>query len=214
MKKIKIIIALLLIMAICTTVFYFFYKNNYKTANLGNTNLKEEDIKEYILNISSYEAEVTVNVNSNKNTNKYVMKQQYTNKGIFKQEVLQPSNIQGLTTKYEDGKLVIENTKLNLKQIYENYEYVSENSLCLNTFIEEYKKSNNSKFIVEDKQIIMQTKTQDSENKKVSNKKLYIDKKTAKPIKLEIEDINQKMLVYILYNEIKINSTNQKELLA
>ena len=48
----------------------------------------------------------------------------------------------------------------------------------------------------------------------VNNKKLYIDKNTAKPIKMEIEDINQKVLVYILYNEIKINSINKGEILA
>lgn len=31
---------------------------------------------------------------------------------------------------------------------------------------------------------------------------------------MEIEDINKKMLVYILYNEIKINSINKEEILA
>lgn len=215
MKKIKIILAsITLVIVVCAGIFHFFYKNNYKTINLGNTNLKDENIKEYILNISSYDAQITVTVNSNKNTNKYEMKQQYINQDTFKQEVLSPSNIQGLTIIYENGNLKIENTKLNLKQIYENYTYVSENSLCLYTFIEDYKKSSNSKFIVEDNQIIMQTKIENNSNKYIQNKKLYIDKKTAKPTKLEIEDVNQKVLVYILYNEIKINSTNQEEILA
>ena len=31
---------------------------------------------------------------------------------------------------------------------------------------------------------------------------------------MEIEEINKKMLVYILYNEIKINSINKEEVLA
>ena len=31
---------------------------------------------------------------------------------------------------------------------------------------------------------------------------------------MEIEDINKKMLVYILYDEIKINSVNKEEVLA
>ncbi len=59
----------------------------------------------------------------------------------------------------------------------------------------------------------MQAKAENS-NKYNVNKKLYVDKKTAKPIKMEIEDINKKMLVYILYNEIKINSINKEEVLA
>lgn len=60
----------------------------------------------------------------------------------------------------------------------------------------------------------METKTGDSSNKYNNCKKLYIDKKTLKPIKMEIEDINKKVLVYILYNEIKINSTDKEEVLA
>lgn len=31
---------------------------------------------------------------------------------------------------------------------------------------------------------------------------------------MEIEEINKKMLVYILYNEMKINSINKEEVLA
>ena len=60
----------------------------------------------------------------------------------------------------------------------------------------------------------MQAKVVDNTNKYNTYKKLYLDKKTAKPIKMEIEDINKKMLVYILYNEIKINSINKEEVLA
>ena len=60
----------------------------------------------------------------------------------------------------------------------------------------------------------MEAKTVDSASKYNSYKKLYIDKKTLKPIKMEIQEINKKVLVYILYNEIKINSTNKEEVLA
>jgi len=34
---------------------------------------------------------------------------------------------------------------------------------------------------------------------------LYIDKKTGKPTKMIVKDINQKTLVYILYTEITIS---------
>lgn len=216
MKKIKIIsIVVILIVIVTATVFYFFYKNDYKTVKMGNNITKSaENIKEYILNISSYEAEISVEVHSNKNSNKYLIKQQYASPNIFKQEVLEPSNIEGLKTIYDGINLKIENTKLNLNEIYENYQYISENSLCLYTFIENYKQSNSSKYIEEDNQIIMETKVENSTNKYIEYKKLYIDKKTAKPTKLEIQDVNQNMLVYILYKEIKIDSINKEEILA
>ena len=45
-------------------------------------------------------------------------------------------------------------------------------------------------------------------------KKLYIDKNTIKPTKLEISDRNEKTLVYILYNEIRMNSEAKEDVLA
>ena len=80
--------------------------------------------------------------------------------------------------------------------------------------MENYKQNNNSIYKEENNQIIMETKIENNKNKYSIYKKLYIDKQTAKPIKLEVQDINQKILVYILYNEIKINSTNKEQILA
>lgn len=85
--------------------------------------------------------------------------------------------------------------------------------MCLYSFIEDYKKDSSAKCKEEADMIILETKVEDS-NKYNTYKKLYIDSKTLKPIKMEIEEINKKMLVYILYNEIKINSVNKEEVLA
>ena len=85
--------------------------------------------------------------------------------------------------------------------------------MCLYNFIEDYKKDQDAKCIEEREQVILETKTQDN-NKYNVYKKLYIDAKTGKPTKMEIEEMNKKMLVYILYNEIKINSINKEEVLA
>lgn len=101
------IICIIVILSLC-----FFRKNDYKTVEFGNTNIKSaENIKEYILNISSYEANVTIEVTSNKNSNKYKLIQKYTQPNIFKQEVLEPSNIKGLTTTYDGKNLKIDNTR-------------------------------------------------------------------------------------------------------
>lgn len=214
-KRKILIFSIFVIIVLVIIILNFFYKNNYKVAEFGNTNIKSaKSIEEYILNISSYEADISLEVRSNKNTNKYRLKQQYESSNVFKQEVLEPENIQGLITIYDGKNLKIENTKLGLNQIYENYQYVSENSLCLYNFIEDYKKSDTSKYEENEDNIVMQVKLEQSENKYCVYKKLYIDKNTVKPIKMEIEDINQKVLVYILYNEIKINSINKGEILA
>lgn len=220
-----------ILIKLCVLSFFIFiiflFKSNYINYNFSKTghnmsNKKLEEIEEYILNISSYTATVDVTVTSNKTTNKYKIKQEY-NKDRLKQTIIEPKNIEGLEICYENNTLRLTNTKLTLTRIYKEYNYLSNNYLDLITFIEEYKKIKNikenkidtdskdtinsyekdEKYIFEiefDKNI-----KKENENIYVSNKSLTIDKNTGKIISLEIEDMNQKMLVYILYNEIQIN---------
>ena len=54
--------------------------------------------------------------------------------------------------------------------------------------------------------IILET-TSHTENPYIKYKILTIDKKTRKPLQMEIKSDNQKTTIYILYNEVKINNT-------
>lgn len=209
MKKKYWLILLIIIIAI---VIVIFSKNTAKVFKNGNTKTSQE-IVDYILNISSYDVKVTVEVISNKNNNKYILSQQYVSPNIVKQEVIEPSNIAGVKITNDGTNLKLENTDLNLNTIFENYSYLGDNCLDLICFIENYKTNPESEFIEEENQIIMKTKS-GNENKYTKNKVLYIDKQTCKPIKLEIKDNNEKTTVYILYNEVEINSTNKEEVVA
>lgn len=114
-KRVLFLFAVLVILIVAISL-CFFRKSDYKTVEFGNTNIKSaEDIKEYILNISSYEANVSVEVESNKNTNKYKLIQKYVAPNVFKQEVLEPNNIKGLTTTYDGTNLKIDNTRNRVK---------------------------------------------------------------------------------------------------
>ncbi len=203
-KNLKIVI-LISILLIITIIIYFFYKNNNKNINFGNNrnNKTNQEIEEYILNISSYDAEIELEVETNKNKTKYRIKQNYVAPNIEKQIVMEPENISGLETIYDGNKLTINNTKLNLSTVYQNYQYITENFLWLNSFIEDYKKSNNKKIYEEGNMLVMEIVLEGS-NPYVSLKKLFIDKTTSKITKMVVQDKNQKNLVYILYNEIKI----------
>ena len=189
-------------------------RNNYKNLksgnNMSNKNLKE--IEEYILSIRSYNAKIEVEIQSNKNKNKYVLEQKYAEPNVQKQIVLEPSNIEGLETIFDGNNLKINNTKLNLSTIYENYSDVTSNFLWLNTFTEEYKKmieTGKQNIIEQNGIIIMEIKDADE-----LNKKLYIDRKTGKPIKMQIKNVSKNTTVYILYNEIEINSLKRDDVLA
>lgn len=195
----RILIIGIFMIAIIAT-FMFFLKKDYKTENFGNT-INSSSIQEYILNMKSYEAEVEITIKSNKNENKYLAKQEATLEKA-KQEILEPEHIKGIKIQYENHELTIENSRLNISKLYQNYPYIQENVLFLTSFIEEYKNTSYNKKIENEKEIILEIKN--PENKYHNCKRLYIDKETKKPTKLEVQDSTQNMIVYILYNEIKI----------
>lgn len=195
----------------------FLLKNNYKNQKVGNnmSNKSIEEIEQYILSINSYEATVEVTINSNKNTNKYVLSQKFIEPNISKQVVIEPSNIEGMQIEYDGKDLSINNTRLNLNKVYENYESLTENYLCLESFIQDYKDKkqiNKSRIYEVNEEVVMEINSEDS--KYAYKKQLYLSKATSKPIKLVINDINEKNLVYILYNEIKINDLKANDMLA
>ena len=135
MKK-KYWIMLLIILLVAVGI--FFYKNRIKSFKMGN-NKTGQEIVDYILNISSYEANVTVNVTSNKNSNKYILKQTYQSPSKSTQEVIEPSNIAGVKIENDGTSTKIENSQLDLSTILDNYNYLGDNCLDLYNFIEEYK---------------------------------------------------------------------------
>lgn len=208
MKKIFILILIAVITIIIIAT--FFIKTEYKGAILGN-NISKSDNTD-ILNISSYEANVTVEVYSNKNTNKYVINQKYASPNTFMQEVIEPSNMKGLTITSNGDSTTLENKLLNLKTLYENFNGDSSN-LNLISFIEEYKEGTGSKTEETKDEKVMQTKITNSKNKYQMYQNLYISKSTNLPTKMEILDVNKNITVYILYNEISLNKTSKDKIL-
>lgn len=201
MKKILAILLIIFILTILISITIF----TYKKFNNGNNiiNKSEEEIIEDILKVTSYNATIQVEVNTNKNKTKYIARQSLKdNKST--QEIIEPKNIAGIITEYDGQNLKIINNKLELTTTFENYAYIVNNNWWLDSFIEEYKTSNNSKIEHNNNEIILEVKNE-VDKKYNTTKKLYIDKNTGKPTKIIIEDINQNIRIYILYTEIEIS---------
>ena len=180
---------------------------------MGNniTDKTLQEIESYILNISSYKAKIELCVESNKNSNKYIIEQKFSKPNICKQVVEEPKNVEGLTIKYDGTNLEISNSKLNLTTIYENYQYITENVLWLSDFSQNYQ-NNNGSISEENGIIIMETKC--NLNSYVATEKLYIDRNANKIVKMIVEDENKKARIYITYKEIEINSIIPDNVLA
>ena len=202
-KSKKFLFVIIAIAILLVAILIIFSKKSYETINIGNNNLNKtlEEVEDYILNIKSYTATIDVTVNSNKNSNKYLIKQSHKEKND-EQEVLEPETIKGVKITYEDSSLKVENSKLNLEKIYNNYPYIESNILWLNSFIEEYRISEQRKITEKNEEIVMQIKRKN--DKKIAVEELILDKKTLKPTKLSIMDNSKNVIVYILYNEIEL----------
>lgn len=201
-KKIIIIVIIAVILIGVLSYVIFFRNNTAKNLKIGN-NTTSQEIVDFILNMTSYEAKIEVDIQSNKNENKYIIKQSYNGEENNCQEVLEPSNIAGVKMIRNGNVLKLENTSLNLTSIFENYQYVADSCLDLSSFIKDYKQDQKASWEEKNEKIIMQAESQGTSKKQ---KKLYIDKKTGKPEKMELQETNKKTVIYILYNEITVNS--------
>ena len=202
-KSKKFLFIILAIAILLVVISIIFSKKSYETINIGNNNLNKtlEEVEDYILNIKEYTATIEVTVNSNKNSNKYLIKQNHKEKND-EQEVLEPDTIKGVKLIYKDSSLIVENSNLNLEKIYNNYPYIESNILWLNSFIEEYRNSEQRNITEKNEEVVMQIKRKN--DKKIATEELILDKKTLKPTKLSIMDNSKNVIVYILYNEIEI----------
>ncbi len=174
-----------------------------KKTKSGN-NISSQEIVDKILNINSYIAKIKVQINSNKNKNIYILRQEYNTENGFVQEVIEPSNISGVKIIRKDNILTIENTELDLKTIFENYNGLENNNLDLINFINEYKENDKSFFEEKNSEIILKTSSE-KDNIYQKNKVLYIDKNNIIPTKLIAQDYNQNSTIIIEYNEIELN---------
>ncbi|MBR0427825.1 MAG: hypothetical protein IJK18_06480 [Clostridia bacterium] len=202
MRNKKLFFILILIILIIFLAI-FISKNMTKNLKNGN-NMNSQEIVDNILNLSSYKTKINVQVNSNKNQNKYILRQEYNTENGSIQEVIEPENIAGVKIIKKDNNLKIENCELDLRTIFENYNGLEDNSLDLINFINEYKESNESNFEEKNGEIIMKTKS-NKDNKYIKNKTLYINKENLKPTKLIIQDNNQNTTIIIEYIEVELN---------
>ena len=190
-KKTLALVIVILVISIFFLIFLFKMAKNNK---FGNNNISQEESLKKILNMTSYEAKIEVQVKSNKNTNTYKIYQEYEKDKKSIQEVLEPENIKGVRIEKTEEKLKLENTKLNLTTFFDRYDKININDLDLNSFILQYLEDEEKQTEEFREEIVLKTK----------NKMLYLNKKTKLPTKMEIKDDNKNTKVYILYNEITI----------
>ena len=85
---------LIIIFTIILIIFFIiiFFKNTAKISKIGNTNTSQGMVDD-ILNLKNYEITANIEIESNKNKNKYIIKQKYISPDFYSQEILEPENV-------------------------------------------------------------------------------------------------------------------------
>lgn len=197
-KKIFIFVVIVLMSSIFFAIFY--YKNKINGNNISIES--KEDIIAYVKNINKYKANIYVTVYSNKNENSYEIYQEVDDEKSI-QKVKKPKEIENLTIEKTENTVTIKNTNLNLEKIYKNYTEHFSNLLFLDSFSKELELENTDINIKENSIILELKNSINSTYRKYTE--LELDKRTMKPIKLEVKDENKKTVICILYTDIEIN---------
>ena len=132
-----------------------------KKSKTGNNIINQDNVKN-IFNMKEYEAEIEVNIISNKNENKYKIKQKYNREADESfQEVLEPENLKGIKITRQGSTIKLENTELNLNKIFENYNITTQNDMDLDVFLKDYE-ANGGSSSENDESIILETTSSNS----------------------------------------------------
>ena len=196
MKNKKIVFIFVLI---CITIFIIFYYIFFILVNNMSRN-KEENVENILNRLNNYEANINVIVKSNKTENNYNI-QQVVDENSSRLIVNSPENVAGMKIELEGNILKFTNGKNNMEKVYNDYKDIMNNSLFLNSFIEDYK-NNSSKIYENEDEIIIQINV--NNNTYVNFKELHLDKEKKVPKELIVGDNTKKDNICIIYNDIKI----------
>lgn len=199
--KLKKIVVFVIILVI---IFGILYYKNFLFGNNISKNRNNHQTEEILKSMENYCAEIEVSVNSNKTVNQYKIYQE-VKQNYSMQEIKEGSDIEGVKIELEANRLKVSNAKLKLEKVYENYSSLLNHAMFLNTFSQDYKnEANISNEFEENGELILEVKLNTSPNTYIQYKKLHVDTKTKKPIKLEIKDNTKKETICILYNNIEL----------
>lgn len=198
----KIVHKISIIILIISIIFFIFYYKNFFSGNNISIKNKEEIIENILNGKVEYEAKIKVKIISNKNENIYEINQRENKKESY-QEVISKGDIEGLKIFCTKNVLKVENSKLNIEKVYDNYDILTNDYLFLNNFAKDYFKDKKADIKEVGENIIIDVEIENS-NKYIKYKELYLDKNTGKPIKMIIKDSDKQVRACIEYINIEI----------
>ncbi|WP_038070095.1 MULTISPECIES: LolA family protein [Thermoanaerobacterium] len=160
------------------------------------------NVKKAIQNLKTYASDVEIQLNNNKNTKRYTMKQFYKD-GKYRMEIYDESNKPDKVIVYDGNRSYVYFSKINQTFIEDDSENIPAYSL-FTSFIDNFKKageikeSGDGEFYRIDVPIL-------NGNTFMYNESVEFSKKDYKPVSMKIYDINGKVFAEIKYRNFVYN---------
>lgn len=178
-------------------------------AGCGNKEVRDfTKAQKMIANLNSYTTVAEIVVKGNKLIESYVVKQYFMYPNKYRLEAISPDERKGKITIYDGEKLFIYHPLIKQTTILNNIQEVEDMGVFLGNFAKnlfsgedlniEIKKDESFEYVVIKTCII-------SGNKYRRNQILYIDRKANIPVKMEITDENDEVVVTVYYKEFEYN---------
>jgi len=172
-------------------------------------------------NIDSFSAVVEVTVNTDRTENVYQMRQYYIAPDMFREDVLSPENLEGMTYIFSGGTMLIippnDGESVLFEDIPKNRSYT-----FLPDFFGRYFEIGTEAVPVSaeptgetaqvDETVTVLEVQLDGDNIYRATQKLWIDNKTLMPIRLETYDADGDPLVVVLFTEFNLNDNIDDEI--
>lgn len=181
----------------------------------GKTAKKPEDVQKLLMKLKSYRCDVVLAVNNNKSTNVYKAKQMYKYPDKYRIEIVDPSELKGQITIYNNDKAYIYHPQINTHLVTQNFNNTVQYSSFVGAFIEAFKDNGGASFTMEsfqDKQCyVLELPIEDGGPYRV-RERIWIDAANIVPVKAEILDKNNQMSAQVLYENFEVNPKLEDEL--
>ncbi len=156
-----------------------------------------------IVGIQSYSCIAQIEACGNKSMKKYTVKHYFKSPSYYKIQVLDPENIKGKVTIYDKDKVIIHHPRIKDKVTF-SYKGKENRYLFIGDFAKNILQNEKINISSSKEFLILETSIPDT-SIYFDKQKLYIDKKTLKPNKMEIIDVNGKKRFMVAYKEFRYN---------
>lgn len=165
----------------------------------------EVKIQKKLFEMRSYKCTAVIKINSNKNTIRYKVRQEYVHPSKYRMEIIEPQFLAGVETKSDGSETTISNPGIKGDNLYitENIKAISENSVFLTSFINSYLFSEKATMRKNGEKYILKTES-GSKNQYIHFQILTLNQKGI-PETLEMNDLEGRQRMLVTYDEFTYN---------